>query len=533
MEVEHLCNMTCRFIPASHRLFTLTNGVMIGMVALSFVFGTGCQRTTWDNNPAHGLRFSSDTVYFDTVFTTVGSVTLPLKVYNDHEGTLLIDDIELDGGLISPFRINVNGLPATDLSAPLRDTPLAPGDSMFVFVEVTVDPNESAEDVPFWVREDLIFRTNGIEQNVKLLAKGQNAVFHGGPDDYTVLACDEVWDAQLPHVLYGRILVEAGCTLTIMPGTKVHAHTGSGIWIRGGTLLAEGELGAPITMQGDRLDDGYVDTPGQWGLAFDITDADTLNGNLVNYSVFRGGLWLDRASECRLDHVQLSQATVGIWVDSVATGAAYALSLTNSSVTLAESIGLLSQGGHIIGYNNLLANCGQACGYFALGGDVQMHLSTFANYASYGSGLRQFPTLYVNDWYEAGDGSLQLRPFTSDSEFRNCIAVGNNAGLNEFSEVIVDLWIPEEYLNPLFVSSSIHHQDETFPVNLLDKGTTVNLDPPFVDELNADFRLSGSAPTWTGTSSIPPFDPFQVSTDLLGEPRNTFAPTKGCYERVP
>ena len=113
---------------------------------------------------------------------------------------------------------------------------------------------------------------------------------------------------------------------------------------------------------------------------------------------------MDRAAECRLDHVQLSQATVGIWVDSVATGADYALSLTNSSITLAESIGLLSQGGHILGYNNLFANCGQACGYFALGGDIQMHLSTFANFASSGSGLRQFPTLYVNDWYEAGDG---------------------------------------------------------------------------------------------------------------------------------
>ena len=262
MEVQHLCNMPHAILTSNNKWFSLTGFGLVGMLAMFWALGTGCQRTTWDNNSAHGLRFSADTLYFDTVFTTVGSVTLPLKVYNDHDGTLLIDDIELDGGLVSPFRINVNGLPAADLSTPLRDTPLAPGDSMFVFVEVTVDPNEGAEDVPFWVREDLIFRTNGNEQNVKLLAKGQNAVFHGGPDDYTVLTCDEVWDDQLPHVLYGRILVEPGCTLTILPGTDIYAHPGSGIWVRGGTLLAEGELGAPITMQGDRLDDGYEDTPG-------------------------------------------------------------------------------------------------------------------------------------------------------------------------------------------------------------------------------------------------------------------------------
>ena len=135
----------------------------------------------------------------------------------------------------------------------------------------------------------------------------------------------------------------------------------------------------------------------------------------------------------------VSDATVGLWVDSVGFGADYSLQLRNSVITNSESIGLLSQGGYILGYNNLISNCGQACGYFALGGNIQMHLRTFANYSTAGGGLRQFPTLYVNDWYEASDGSVQWRPFTQTTESRNCIAYGNNATLNAFSEVIVDL----------------------------------------------------------------------------------------------
>ena len=191
----------------------------------------------------------------------------------------------------------------------------------------------------------MTFVTNGNVQEVKLLARGQNAVFHGGPNQYTTLACDEVWTAELPHVIYGRILVDPGCTLTILPGAEVYAHDESGIWVRGGTLVADGSMGAPIQFRGDRLEDNYADTPGQWGLAFEITD--TLSGSLVNFSAFRGGIWLDRAVNCVLDHVDLRQATVGVWVDSVGTDADYALRLTNSVLSNMESIGLLSQSGHI------------------------------------------------------------------------------------------------------------------------------------------------------------------------------------------
>ena len=41
------------------------------------------------------LDFSEDTLLFDTVFTTVGSVTKRFKVYNNNASPILIDEIEL------------------------------------------------------------------------------------------------------------------------------------------------------------------------------------------------------------------------------------------------------------------------------------------------------------------------------------------------------------------------------------------------------------------------------------------------------
>ena len=103
----------------------------------------------------------------------------------------------------------------------------------------------------------------------------------------------------------------------------------------------------------------------------------------------------------------------------------------------------------------------------------------------------------------------------------------------DFSEVILDLWDAEIYVDPLFRASAIHHQEKNFPAWMIDAQTTVNELPPFVNPALADFRIEGTASQWTGIPSTPEFSPLEVSVGLLGEPRNTLAPTKGCYEGVP
>ena len=111
--------MNAAFRPQNiHLLWLLMGASLIGLAL------NGCQREVWDSNPGHALRLSTDTLFFDTVFTTVGSITLPLKVYNDYDGTLLIDEISLESGVVSQYRINVNGAPLTNPSQPVRDLSL-------------------------------------------------------------------------------------------------------------------------------------------------------------------------------------------------------------------------------------------------------------------------------------------------------------------------------------------------------------------------------------------------------------------------
>ena len=48
------------------------------------------------------LEFSTDTLRFDTVFTTLGSATRDIKIYNPHKQPILIDKIYFGNGEVIP-----------------------------------------------------------------------------------------------------------------------------------------------------------------------------------------------------------------------------------------------------------------------------------------------------------------------------------------------------------------------------------------------------------------------------------------------
>ncbi len=68
----------------------------------------------------------------------------------------------------------------------------------------------------------------------------------------TNITADETWTADQCHILAGRISVEAGASLTIMPGTVIKGEAGTGpnatalVIARGAKLMAEGTAAAPI-----------------------------------------------------------------------------------------------------------------------------------------------------------------------------------------------------------------------------------------------------------------------------------------------
>ena len=81
--------------------------------------------------------------------------------------------------------------------------------------------------------------------------------------------------------------------LTIDEGAEIYIHSGSGIWVRGGTINIEGTLANKVVIQGDRLDGSYPEQPSQWGLEIPLEYQ--LDGENVYVTVSRGGIWLDRA----------------------------------------------------------------------------------------------------------------------------------------------------------------------------------------------------------------------------------------------
>src|SRR5688572_28370066 len=175
------------------------------------------------------LEFSADTIFFDTVFVSTGSVSKRLKIYNRNDKAVKIDEIRLEKLGASNYDLIIDGQAKYFASG----ITLRGKDSLLILVKVFIDPNNSA--TPFIVEDNLFFRTNGNEQKIPLRAYGQNANFFRNEE----LTCNSIWEGPKAFVLYGDVVVPENCTLTIRPGTKVYAHAGAGLYVLG-TLKVKG-----------------------------------------------------------------------------------------------------------------------------------------------------------------------------------------------------------------------------------------------------------------------------------------------------
>jgi hypothetical protein len=131
-------------------------------------------------------------------------------------------------------------------------------DSILVLVKVKIDPQ--SQDLPYLVADSIIFNTNENIQQVKLIAYGQDANFI---NDLT-LPSNTTWSPVKPYVLYNKVTVPPGCSLTISKGVKVFSHKNSFIEVQG-TLLVQGAPDSIVRFEGDNMDARYSSLPAQWG----------------------------------------------------------------------------------------------------------------------------------------------------------------------------------------------------------------------------------------------------------------------------
>ena len=240
-----------------------------------FVIISSCKKESFITSTDALLRTSVDTLHYDTVFTSAGSITQSFKIFNPNDQKLKLSNVQLMGGSTSFFKINVDGVSGTSFN----DVEINANDSVYVFALVTINPN--AANLPFIVKDSIRINYNGNVKFVQLDAFGQNANFLRNRR----ITTDSTWNNTLPFVILGSLTIDSAKTLTIRKGTKIYCNANAPIIVNG-TLKAIGEKfdSTRIKFAGDRLDEPYKNFPGSWpGIYFNRSSKD----NVLQYCILR------------------------------------------------------------------------------------------------------------------------------------------------------------------------------------------------------------------------------------------------------
>lgn len=382
------------------------------------------------------LAFSIDTVAFDTVFTTMGTATQKVTVYNRSDDNLILSSVTLEKGRTSRFRLNVDG----DTSMIAHDVEIEAGDSIFVFVQANINPND--EQSPFLV-EDAVSFSNG--QRLPLTAWGRNAVYHITPRDSVWLRIgSETWTDSLPHVVVGNVLVSEDCTLRLTAGAEVHFATNAMLIVDSAArLLVQGTAERPVLLTSLRHDGWYRFLPGQWQTVW-----------FYNYST--GNM---------IDHAVIENATGGLRCYPGAQ-----LTVSNSMLRNISDCAIIGQGATVTGNNLLVYDC--LAGFTALmGGSYDFRHCTFANYWSYNA--RKIETIVLSNQMLTSAG-VEGGALTK-ADFVDCIIWGTRS-----SEVLLsedERWS----FNYRFMHSIV-------------RGGEWDEDPLFTDPREDDYTLQEGSP---------------------------------------
>lgn len=451
-------------------------------------------------SPDLKLKFSCDTLLFDTVFTTLGSVTKQILVYNPYDKPVKISYIRIGGGMQSMFRINVDGVQSVEH----YNKEIAANDSMYIFVKVTVNPTNQSN--PLIVNDSIVFSINGNFQKVQLIAWGQDAYYHvpnkkitfndGSYLSYGYAGCNLPWANDKPHVIFGYSVVDTDSTLVIPAGTKVHFAPNAVLWVyEGGSLNVQGNILNKVIFQGSRLDSYYRNLPGQWGKIWLSAGS---KDNTINYAIIRNG-------------------NIGLQVDTVVNNNP-TLTIENTIIENMSVAGIFAQGSKIIAKNLVVTNCGQYALVLSLGGDYEFLHSTFANYWKYN--YRNTPSVVLNNYYKDVNQIINLRPLIN-AYFGNCIIYGVNE-----EELLLDK-NPNSVFNFKFDHCLIRTKLNTNDLNLF-YSCIINSNPQFIDTDNNNLKLNSNSPArFYGTNYVTNNVPFDIEGIL--RPYNACL---GAYEYV-
>ncbi len=460
------------------------------LLALTAIALQSCRKNDTFTQAGVSLNFSTDTVFFDTIFSKLGSnpgsprsVTLQVRVSNPNKNAVKTN-INLAGNFYGLFKLNVDGKPGTNF----KEVEIRGEDSIYIFVQAYIDPVGS--NTPFIVTDQILFETNGNKQDVDIVAWAQDANYFQNE----VLDCSAgnlLWTSDKPFVIYDSILIPKGCTLTIEAGTQIHNYNKSCILVAG-TIIVNGTIEKPVIFQGSRLDDDYKQMPGQW---IGIRILPGSSGNSITGAIVKN-------------------AFVGIEVDSMPNTGTFGLVLKESMILNMSACGLLNYSSKLYAENNLVANCGLFAFIGELGGTYELLNNTFSCQSQVTG--RKDPGFYLSNAPGRDNAGNVLYKFPLNFNVRNNIIYGSLEDeflINEDPDGV-----------PITVAALNNCLIKTKNLNLGINGNILNIDPKFKNVSLLDFDLESNSPCRNTGGKV------GIPRDLKNRNRNVEAPSIGAYE---
>ena len=492
----------------------------------------GCKPREEQLQDSGGLAFSADTVKFDTVFTTLRTVTKRLWVYNRNPKAVNIDLISLDNPNTSPYTLLING----DLKQTATNLLVRGQDSLLILVRAQLKDNGLNGAAKAYVQEDkLNFSTNGQQQHVLLRSFGQNIYLHQNVQ----LACGTTWTNDRPHVLYGTVLVPARCTLRIKPGTRIFAHAGAALVVEGTLLVNAPTDFTPgtgttdtisaknanlVRFTGDRSGETqYATAPGQWtGI---VLDAPSRN-NLLRYALVQNSTFGVLLYNPKNDQTTQPDLTIQNSVLRYISGAGVSFAAGQSNTGL-PGAAVLSLSGRVAATNTLFSDCYEYAVLGYGGGSFDLNFCTIANFPATGA-VRKTASLTFTD-ASAADTTLRYPLAVS---VRNSVVWGSIDDELFFQHY--DAYKANVSVRNSALKTTLYNLAADAPnkpgLNAGVLNNLVNQDPKFVKPYGgilADYHLGSTSPARLRGPAVGTPNPVR---DLLNLPRDAAKTSLGAYE---
>jgi hypothetical protein len=373
------------------------------LLVTCYLILNSCQKESLDSSSQRILIFSTDTLSFDTVFQSLGSATRSFRIFNPTSNAIFISKSSLNRGLSSQFRYNIDGLSG----GAAQNIKILPNDSLWVFAEVTVNPNTS----PLLVLDSLIIESNRGKQYIILRAFGQNAYFHQGE----IINGNTTWANDKPHIILEKttingtipgVLIQSTGTLNIQDGAKLHFSNNAGIVVQG-TLKSNGTKTNQVVMRGLRLERDFIHAAGQWL-----------------------GILIERNSKNNLlEFTTLDESAFGVWLGFQSTTNFAAMTdatraeilIKNSTIKNAYYWAIRSLNNKILAENSQFFTSTDYLFQLMLGGDYQFRNCTVFNIQS----KDQKANMVLSNQFYDEKTRLTFKNKLENTLFENCIFNSN------------------------------------------------------------------------------------------------------------